>query len=231
VLHWDAQLKEVSQQIAELEDRISAHKKEIEDAQWATNVARGQRILAFREQHLERLKFHAQFIEQKIAQGHRDVKPIPYSKFALICFDAAKRLARGDAAEKLREIGSTFATKRFEARVANGEPRPAAQGPARRQLTHYTEPVSSSATLSGERARQSESFGLVNSSGRPHSTARPVLARLSDWYPAISPILALSAFVTRCYFARLPAKLTGTLVYHATLARCARSCSLTMIAG
>jgi hypothetical protein len=148
VFRWDEQLKEVSQQIAELEDRISTLKKEMEGAQWAMgDAARGQRILACREQHLERLKCYAQFIERKIAQGHREAKPIPYSKFAMICFDAASRVAQGDAAKRLQEIGLTFAAK---ARAGNKEPRPAAPGPARREPTHYTEPVSGSATQSSE---------------------------------------------------------------------------------
>ena len=148
MFRWDEQLKEVSQQTAELEDRISTLKKEMEGAQWAMDAARGQRILAFREQHLERLKCYAQFIERKIAQGHREAKPIPYSKFAMICFDAASRVAQGDAAKRLREIGSTFAAKASDARAGNKEPRPAAPGPARGEPTHYTEPVSSPATLS-----------------------------------------------------------------------------------
>jgi hypothetical protein len=142
VLYWDAQLKEVSQQITELEDRISALRKELQDAQWAADAARVQRILDFRGQHLDRLKFHARFIEHKIAQGHREAKPIPYSKFAMICFDAANRVVQGDAAKRLREIGSTFAAKASDARAGNKEPRPAAPGPARGEPTRHTEPVS-----------------------------------------------------------------------------------------
>jgi hypothetical protein len=148
VLFWDAQLKEVSQQITELEEGISAFRKQLQDAQWAADAARVQRILDFRRRHLDRLKFHAGFIEHKIAQGHREANPIPYSKFAMICFDAANRVARGDAAKRLREIGSTFAAKASDARACNKEPRPAAPGPARGEPTHYTEPVSSPPTLS-----------------------------------------------------------------------------------
>jgi hypothetical protein len=39
VLFWDAQLKEVSQQITELEEGISAFRKQLQDAQWAAEMA------------------------------------------------------------------------------------------------------------------------------------------------------------------------------------------------
>jgi hypothetical protein len=130
VLRWDAQLEEANQQIAELEDRISALKKEMEVAQWAADAGRVQGILAVRERQMDRLRILARFIEEKIAGGHREVNPIPCSKFALICFNAAERFAQGDAARKLKALGSSFAAKAFERRLANGEPRPAAPGPA-----------------------------------------------------------------------------------------------------
>ena len=68
MLTWDAQLEDVKKEIAKLEDRISALREELHSAEWATDAARLQRILAVREQHLERAKFHAQFIESRIAK-------------------------------------------------------------------------------------------------------------------------------------------------------------------
>jgi hypothetical protein len=55
MLRWDAQLEDANQQRAELEDRISALKQELEVAQWAADAARVQRILAVREQQLDHL--------------------------------------------------------------------------------------------------------------------------------------------------------------------------------
>jgi hypothetical protein len=78
VFDWDEQLEEVNQQIAELEDRISAFKKGLEVTQSAADAARAERVIAFREQQLDRLNFWSGFIQEKIALGHREVKPIPY---------------------------------------------------------------------------------------------------------------------------------------------------------
>jgi chromosome segregation ATPase len=111
VLSWQAQLEDAKKEIAELEDRISALREELRDAQWAADAARLQRILAVREQHLERAKFHAQFIESRIANGRRTVKPIPYSELASICFNAAQRTAKVDTAETLKALGKTFSAK------------------------------------------------------------------------------------------------------------------------
>ena len=111
MLTWDAQLEDVKKEIAKLEDRISAVREELHSAQWATDAARLQRILAVREQHLERAKFHAQFIESRIAKGRRTVKPIPYSELASICFNAAQRTAQVDTAETLNALGKNFFAK------------------------------------------------------------------------------------------------------------------------
>jgi hypothetical protein len=148
---WDAQLEDVNKEIVELEDRISTLRKELDVAQWAADAARVQRILAVRELHLERLKFQARFIEQKIALGRRGTKPITYSELALICFNAAKRVARGDAAKRLEALGSTFAAKAFDARVAREHRPQPALGPASREPTHRTGPESSRITLSGQK--------------------------------------------------------------------------------
>jgi len=110
-LSWDSQLEDAKKEIAKLEDRISALKEELHSAQWATDAARLQRVLAVREQHLERAKFHAQFIESRIAKGRRTVKPIPYSALASICFNAAQRTAQVDTAETLKALGKNFFAK------------------------------------------------------------------------------------------------------------------------
>jgi hypothetical protein len=111
VLSWDAQLEDAKKEIAELEDRVSALREELRVAQWATDAARLQRILAVREQHLERAKFRAQFIESRIAKGRRTVKPIPYSALASICFSAAQRTAQVHTAETLKALAKNFSAK------------------------------------------------------------------------------------------------------------------------
>ena len=124
-MSWDAQLEAVNEQIAKLEARISALKEELQNAQWATDSATLQRMLSVREQHLERTKFHARFIEHNIAQGCR-VRPIPYAMLANICLSVARKTAHGDTAETLRALGSTFAARAAELRLANRKLRAAA---------------------------------------------------------------------------------------------------------
>jgi hypothetical protein len=111
VLSWQAQLEAVKEEIGELEDRISVLREELHDARWATDAARVQGILAVREQHLERTKFHAEFIESRIARGQRATKPIPYSALANICYTTAQRTARLDTAETLKALATTFSAK------------------------------------------------------------------------------------------------------------------------
>jgi hypothetical protein len=111
VLGWDAQLGDVKKEIAELEDRISALKRELQAAQRAADAGRVQGILAVRERHLERATLHAQFIESRIAQGKRAAKYIPYAALASICISAAKRTARVDTAETLKALAKRFSAK------------------------------------------------------------------------------------------------------------------------
>jgi len=111
VLSWHTQREAAAREIAELENRIFALKEELQTAQWAIDVARVQRILAVREQHLERARFHAQFIETRIAKGQRTAKPIPYSALASICFNAAQRTAHADTAETLKALAKNFSAK------------------------------------------------------------------------------------------------------------------------
>jgi hypothetical protein len=111
VLSWNEQLKDAKKEIAELEERISALREVLQTAQWAADLARVQRILAVREQHLERAKFHAQFIESRIAKGQPAAKPIQYSALATICFNAAQRAPQVDTAETLKALGKNFSAK------------------------------------------------------------------------------------------------------------------------
>ena len=85
-MSWHAQLDDSRKEIAELEDRIAALREELRGAQWASDAARLQRLLSVREQHLERTKFHVQFIESRIAKGRRATRPIQYSALATNLF-------------------------------------------------------------------------------------------------------------------------------------------------
>jgi multidrug efflux pump subunit AcrA (membrane-fusion protein) len=148
-LGWGAQLEAAKKEIAELESRISALREELRVAQRATDSARVQRILAIREQQLERAKFLARSIEPKVAEGRREAIPMPYFALASLCFLYAGRgSTQGGTAEALKTLGKTFAAK---AGIANRGPRPAAPGPAGREPTQHTRPVSSPATLSGQK--------------------------------------------------------------------------------
>jgi hypothetical protein len=111
VASWDAQLRDVNKEIAELQGRISALKDELRGVQWATHAARLQRVLAVREEHLDRAKLHAQFIESRIAKGTRTTQAIPYSGLGTICTDVAQRTAQVDTAETLKVLAKRFSAK------------------------------------------------------------------------------------------------------------------------
>lgn len=111
MLSWHAQLGDVKKEMAELEVRISALRAELQTAQWAPDLARVQRILAVREQHLDRAKLHARFIESRIDKGQQATKPIPYSALANICYNAVQRTAHVDTAETLKALAKTFSAK------------------------------------------------------------------------------------------------------------------------
>jgi hypothetical protein len=111
VLSWHEQLADAKKEIAELEVRVSALRAELQTAQWATDAARLQGVLAVREQHLVRAKFHAQFIESRIAKGQRATKPIPYAALANICYKEAQRTARLDTAETLKPLAKSFSAR------------------------------------------------------------------------------------------------------------------------
>jgi hypothetical protein len=111
MMSWNAQLEDARKEIAELEERISGLREELQTAQRAPDIARVQCILAVREQHLERAKFLGRFIESRIAKGQRTAKPIQYSALATICFNAAQRTAQVDTAETLKALGKNFSAK------------------------------------------------------------------------------------------------------------------------
>ena len=83
----------------------------IDFSQSVPNLSRRLQRCLTAGQHLVRAKFHAQFIESRIAKGRRTVKPIPYSALASICFNAAQRTAQVDTAETLNALGKNFFAK------------------------------------------------------------------------------------------------------------------------
>jgi hypothetical protein len=128
VLSWGAQLEDAKKEIAELEQRISALRGELQTVRGPIASATVQRILALREKQLERTKLHAQFIEDEIAQGfRREAKPTRRAAPASTSLSAtAKRTVQDEIAKTL---GTTFCA---EADLTIGEePTPAGPRTAR----------------------------------------------------------------------------------------------------
>jgi hypothetical protein len=69
VFNWFVARDDVNKRIAALEDRISSLREELRRATKGTiESTKAERILAIREQELERTRFHAEFIEYHIAK-------------------------------------------------------------------------------------------------------------------------------------------------------------------
>jgi hypothetical protein len=69
VFNWFAARDDVKKRIAELEDRISSLRDNLRQVTKGTvESTKAARILAVREQELERAKFHAEFIEYQITK-------------------------------------------------------------------------------------------------------------------------------------------------------------------
>ena len=132
---WEAQLEDAKKEIAELERRISALREELQTVQTTTAAATVQRILAIREQQLERTKRYAQFIEDEIAQGSREAKPIPCAGPASMSRSGgAQRTGQGETAETLKTVGKTFCAEAHLDLAKGAEPTPAgprSAGPGR----------------------------------------------------------------------------------------------------
>ena len=69
MFNWFAARDDVKKRIAELEDRISRLRDELRQVTKRTiESTKAERILAIREQELERANLHAEFIEYQIAK-------------------------------------------------------------------------------------------------------------------------------------------------------------------
>ena len=70
---WPAQLKECRIRIAELEERIASQKLKVQRLlDWKMNATSAQRLLAIREESLERVQSHQHLIETRIAERAAD---------------------------------------------------------------------------------------------------------------------------------------------------------------
>ena len=67
MFNWYEALDDVKKRMTELENRITIVRGELQRAQRETDRARAQRLLAVREQELERAKGYVEFIEHKLA--------------------------------------------------------------------------------------------------------------------------------------------------------------------
>jgi hypothetical protein len=92
IFHWNTELELTRRQIADLEVKISELRDELQGANerpTAVPIDRildgKARILAVRLASLDRAKFHARFVEHKIATGAKGVKALPYAELALVC--------------------------------------------------------------------------------------------------------------------------------------------------
>ena len=67
MFNWYAVLESAKQRIAELENTISIAREGLQRAERETDKSLAQRILAIREQELERTKVFVEVIERKLA--------------------------------------------------------------------------------------------------------------------------------------------------------------------
>jgi hypothetical protein len=67
MFNWYAVLESAKQRIAELENTISIAREALQRAEHETDKSLAQRILAIREQELERTKIFVEVIERKLA--------------------------------------------------------------------------------------------------------------------------------------------------------------------
>lgn len=116
VVDWNAELEAAKQRVAELEEMVAHLREGLEQradspVPIARIVEQTRRTLSVRMANLERAKFHQRFIESQVAKGIVASQPIPYLELAEICFNVAKRMPPGEAAESVRSHGATFYTK------------------------------------------------------------------------------------------------------------------------
>jgi hypothetical protein len=116
---WNAELKIAKRQVAELEEGVhdlrEALKRVVDEPSSATPIERildqAQRTLSIRMASLDRAKFHARFIEHKLATGGKVFNALPYVELAQACFNSARGMPAGKAAEVVRTHAATFYTK------------------------------------------------------------------------------------------------------------------------
>ena len=116
---WNAELEIAKRQVAELEEGVSglrdALKRVGDEPTSATPIDRildqAKRTLSIRLASLDRAKFHARFIEHKLAMGGKVFTALPYVELAQVCFNSAKGMPAGKAAEVVRTHAAAFYTK------------------------------------------------------------------------------------------------------------------------
>jgi hypothetical protein len=124
---WNAELKTAKRQVAELEERLhdlrETLKRVVDEPTSATPIERildqAQRTLSIRMASLDRAKFHARFIEHKLAMGGKVFNALPYLELAQVCFNSAKGMPAGNAAEVVRTHAAAFYTKSLAQRKAS----------------------------------------------------------------------------------------------------------------
>jgi hypothetical protein len=116
---WSAELEIAKRRVAELEEGLhdlrEALKRVADEPNSAIPIERildqAQRTLSIRMASLDRAKFHARFIEHKLATGGKVFTALPYLELAQVCFNSAKGMPAGNAAEAVRTHAAAFYTK------------------------------------------------------------------------------------------------------------------------
>jgi hypothetical protein len=136
---WNTELELTRRQIADLEVKVSELREELQDADVPSSTAvpidrildSKRRILSIRMASLDRARFHARFVEHKIATGAKGIKALPYADLALVCFKAVDWMPRGEASEAVRRTGAAFYNRAMLLNKAmGGTPLPESRSPA-----------------------------------------------------------------------------------------------------
>jgi hypothetical protein len=124
---WNAELKIAKRQVADLEEKVQELREALKQAgdepTSATPIDRildqAKRTLSVRMASLDRAKFHARFIEHKLAMGGKVFTALPYVELAQVCFNSAKGMPAGEAADVVRTHAAAFYTKSLAQRKAS----------------------------------------------------------------------------------------------------------------
>jgi hypothetical protein len=118
---WSAELEVAKLRVAELEEKVSGLRDQLQQTA-ATPIQsvfdQGRRILSVRLTSLELAKAHERFIEHKIASGVKAAGPVPYLELSQVCFNAAKSMPQGEAAEAMRTHATAFYRKAMDRKKA-----------------------------------------------------------------------------------------------------------------